>query len=334
VDIKYVVAGALTREYILPAVGRPLLDVPGGGALYGCGGVLLWEQRVGLLARVDEDYPRGWLRQLESQGIETGGVSIAPQPLDVRRFFAYDAHFRVSRGSAVAQFARRGLPFPKSLLGYRPPEELDIDRHKINVLAPSAMEIPASYREALAVHLSPLDLASHLQLASAFHAASATTLTLDPSASYMTPESLRSLRPLLAGVSAFLPSEDELRALFWGQTYDLWEMLSAIGNYGCEIVVAKRGREGQAVFDVPGKHRWEVPSYPARLADPTGAGDAYCGGFLAGLKKTYDPLQAALHGNVAASLAIEGTGALYSLGVAPGLAEARLNALADLVREI
>jgi sugar/nucleoside kinase (ribokinase family) len=70
------------------------------------------------------------------------------------------------------------------------------------------------------------------------------------------------------------------------------------------------------------------------MADPTGAGDAFCGGFLAGLKKTYDPLRAALHGNVAASLAIEGTGALYTLDVAPGLAEARLDALTDLVREV
>jgi len=334
VDIRYVVAGALAREYILPAVGLPMLDVPGGGGLYGCGGVLVWADRVGLLARVDENYPRAWLREVETQGVDTSGVSILEQPVDVRRFFAYDAHFRLSHGSAVAQFARRGLPFPKSLLGYRPPDEMTTDRLKAIPLSPSAMEIPSAYREALAVHLGPLDLASHLQLVSAFHATSATTLTVDPSASYMSPDSLRSLRPLLSGITAFLPSEEELRALFWGQTYDLWEMLAAIGAYGCEIVVAKRGREGQAVLDVPGKHRWEVPAYPARLADPTGAGDVYCGGFLAGLKKTYDPLQAALHGSVAASLAIEGTGALYALGVAPGLAEARLNALADLAREV
>jgi ribokinase len=111
-------------------------------------------------------------------------------------------------------------------------------------------------------------------------------------------------------------------------------MLSALGEFGCEIVVAKRGGRGQAVLDVQGKHKWEIPAYPARLADPTGAGDAYCGGFLAGLKKTYDPLQAALYGNVAASLAVEGSGALYALGVAPGLAQARLSAMNDLVREV
>ena len=82
------------------------------------------------------------------------------------------------------------------------------------------------------------------------------------------------------------------------------------------------------------RHKWEVPAYPARVADPTGAGDAFCGGFLAGFGRTYDPVQATLHGNVSASLKVEGSGAFYPLDMLPGLAEARLNALKDLVRKV
>ena len=100
------------------------------------------------------------------------------------------------------------------------------------------------------------------------------------------------------------------------------------------MVVVKRGGQGQAVFDVKGRHKWEVPAYPARPADTTGAGDAFCGGYLAGFKRTYDPLQAALYGNVSASLKLEGSGAFYPLEVLPGLAEARLSALKDLVRMV
>jgi hypothetical protein len=286
------------------------------------------------MARVGEDYPRKWLQELETQGVDTAGITILEQDVDVRAFYAYDANLQGTRSSPVSQFARRKLPFPKALLGYQTPIEAQADARKPDVFAPSAIEIPMPYREALAVHLCPLDFVSHVQLANAFRANSANTLTVDPSPSYMKPPFLRQLRVLLAGASAFLPSEEELRALFWGQTYDLWEMLSAVGDLGTEIVVAKRGGRGQAVLDVDGKHKWEIPAYPARLADPTGAGDAYCGGFLAGLKKTYDPLQAALHGSVAASLAVEGSGALYALGVAPGLAEARLNVMNDLAREV
>jgi len=41
-----------------------------------------------------------------------------------------------------------------------------------------------------------------------------------------------------------------------------------------------------------------------------------------------------LHGNVSASLKLEGSGAFYPLDVMPGLAEARLNALREMVREV
>ena len=98
--------------------------------------------------------------------------------------------------------------------------------------------------------------------------------------------------------------------------------------------MVKRGSLGQLLYDVAGNHRYEIPAYPARIADPIGVGDAFCGGFLAGFQKTNDPLMAALYGNVSASLAIEGSGPFYALGVLPGLAKARLQSLKEMVREI
>ena len=216
VDITYVVAGRITRDYILPPVGLPLLDAPGGSGLYACGGVRTWHDRVGLMARVGEDYPRRWLKELETQGVDTAGVTILEQDVDVRAFYAYDANLQSTRSSPVSQFARRKLAFPKALLGYQTPTEAQADARKPDVLAPSAIEIPVPYREALAVHLCPLDFASHVQLANAFRASSANTLTVDPSPAYMKPQFLRDLRALLAGASAFLPSEEELRGSVLG----------------------------------------------------------------------------------------------------------------------
>ncbi len=330
----FVIAGRITREYILPPVGHPLLDAPGGSALYAAGGLTAWEKEIGLLARVGEDYPRGWLKEIESRGINIEGIKILEQRLDLRSFYAYNEKFEITRGTPVSQFARRELTFPKALLGYQSPPEVQKDAKKPDPLAPLPIEVPGEYREAQAVHFCPLDFISHNQLIVAFKAGSANTFTLDPSPGYMSAPFFRDLRVIIAGLTAFLPSEEELRGLFWGETHDLWEMAAALGEYGCEIVVVKRGALGQSVYDVAGKHKWEIPAYPARLADLTGAGDAFCGGFLAGYRKTYDPLQAALYGNVSASLKVEGCGAFYPLDVLPGLAEARLNALKDLVREI
>ena len=57
-----------------------------------------------------------------------------------------------------------------------------------------------------------------------------------------------------------------------------------------------------------------------KVIDTTGAGDAFCGGFLAGYCKHYDPLEGVLYGNISASLKLEGSGAFYPLDVLPGLA--------------
>jgi sugar/nucleoside kinase (ribokinase family) len=111
-------------------------------------------------------------------------------------------------------------------------------------------------------------------------------------------------------------------------------MAQAVSLYGCEFVVIKRGVHGQYLYDADAKRRWEIPAYPTRLADVTGAGDAFGGGFVSGFCRDYDPLEGVLRGNVSASLMLEGQGAFHPLEVMPGLGEARLSALRDLVRKV
>ncbi len=324
----FVIAGQILREYILPPVGAPLLDIAGGSALYAAGGLALWGGDLGLLSRVGEDYPRFRLHEIEARGIDTRGVEIVQKSLDLRAFYAYDSRFEITRGSPVSQFARRGLTFPKSLLGYQGPDEGPAPPKSPD------LKIPPPYLDARAIHVCPMKLSVQRHLTSSFKSANVITLTVDPSPEYMVPQRLKDVRVALAGVTAFLPSEDELRSLFWGETHDLWDMAASICQAGCEAVVIKRGTGGQSVFDGQSKARWEIPAYPARVADPTGVGDAFCGGFLAGYRATYDAVQAALHGNVSASLKLEGGGPFYPLTTLSGLADARLHVLKDLVRKI
>ena len=60
---------------------------------------------------------------------------------------------------------------------------------------------------------------------------------------------------------------------------------------------------------------------------------AFCGGFLAGYRGSYDPLQAVMTGNISAAMVIEGTHPFYALDALPGLAKARLEALRDTIRK-
>jgi ribokinase len=195
-------------------------------------------------------------------------------------------------------------------------------------------DIPDHYLTARGALLCPMSLVTQTQLIAGMKRGQVHTFVLEPASASMTPKARRVLPALLNGVTAFLTSQEELKNLFWGETHDLWRMAEMVSVYGPEYVVIKCGAGGQLLYDVRTKRKWEIPAYPARVADPTGAGDAFNGGFLAGYCKSYDPLEGVLYGNISASLKIEGSGAYYPLDMMPGLGEARLNLLKDMVREV
>lgn len=320
----------MTREYLLPATGEPRLDTAGGNLLYAAAGLKLWEPSVGLVARVGDDYPREWLDVCRARGFDTSGIRVVPKKLDVRDFISYTESFEASRINPITHFARRGMTFPKSLLGYQPLNERKMDEEAALIVT----DIPDHYLTARAALICPMHLVTQTQLIAGMKRGQVHTYVLEPDSASMHPKARRELPALLNGVTALITSQDELRNLFWGETHDLWKMAQTISVYGPEYVVIKCGVSGQMLYDVSKKRRWEISAYPARAADPTGAGDAFNGGFLAGYCKNYDPLEGVLYGNISASLKIEGSGAYYPLDVMPGLAEARLHVLRDMVREI
>jgi len=324
---NYLIFGQLTREYLLPPMGPPRLDVAGGSPLYVAAGFRVWESGLGLVGRVGNDYPRAWLNDCMSRGLDTRGIKILNENVDAREFLAYTESFELSRINPVSQFARREMTFPKSLLGYQADKPVN---HALNLLV---TDIPADYQNARAAYLCPMDLMTQSQMIAGLKRGTTHTFILDPAPTSMTPAARREL-PLINGVTAFLTSQEEIRNLFQAETHDLWEMAADISLFGWEYVVIKCGALGQLLYVASTKRKYEIPAYPARLADLTGVGDAFGGGFMAGFCKNYDPLEGVLHGNVSASLKLEGSGAFYPLDVMPGLAEARLNVLRDMVREV
>ena len=324
---NYLVFGQLTREYLLPSVGSARLDVPGGSPLYAAAGFRAWEAGIGLVGRVGRDYPRAWLDECMSRGIDTSGVKILDEEADVREFIAYTETLEFSRINPVSQFARREMTFPKALLGYQP------DKPFAPSLKILVTDIPAGFLTVRAAYFCPMDLMTQAQLIAGLKLGTTHTFILEPASATMTRTARREL-PLLHGVTAVLASQEEMQNLFQAETHDLWEMAAEIARFGVDYVVIKCGAQGQLLYIASNKKKYVIPAYPARVTDLTGAGSAFGGGFMAGFCKHYDPLQGVLYGNVSASLKLEGSGAFHPLEVLPGLAEARLNALRDLVREM
>jgi sugar/nucleoside kinase (ribokinase family) len=330
----YILAGNLKRDILLPPFDKPLIDVPGGDLLYAAAGLLKWDKNAGLLARAGEDYPHEWLHNFEHYGLDTQGIHILPEQMELRNFLSYDEQFVRQQNNPLAHFSRLGLPFPKILLGFQPPAETAKFPTEVAVSSPRPSEIPKDYLHSRRVHLCELEYPTTSRLISTFRENQVNTLTLDPQTKWMQSSNWSDVSLILNGLTAFLPSEQELRALFWGKTTDLVEMAHAIAAHNCELVVVKCGSQGQIIYDSASHKCWQIPAYPVKMMDPTGAGASFCGGFLAGLKLTDDPLQAVLHGNISASLTIEGSGAFHILESHIGLAQARLNSLQENIREI
>ncbi len=104
-------------------------------------------------------------------------------------------------------------------------------------------------------------------------------------------------RRALAGVTAAFLGEDEASA-----QPDLLGRLAA----AVPIVVFTRAARGCELL-VDGRQR-RVGVHPARLRDPTGAGDAFAAAFLLALAEGRGPVDAARLGAAAASIVIEGRG--------------------------
>jgi sugar/nucleoside kinase (ribokinase family) len=332
--LRFVIAGCLNRDYILPISGPPQIDVLGGNLAYSAIGLKLWEATAGLVARLGEDYPLQWLDRFRSLGFNLSGIKVLSEPLDSRRFMAHDDPTTTHFLNPVQHFADRGLTYPPSMLAYQETKPRISSRETPLSQSIQISDIPETYLEASAVHICPVDYLSHLILPSIFSQGQATTITLSPAPGYMHPAFWEEIPGLLSDLTAFIPSETEIRNLFQGRRTDLWEMAEILSSFGPEFILIRTTSRGNYLFDREREKRWVVPNYQSKIVDPTGAGDALAGGFLVGYRETYDPLEAAIMGSISASMVVEGSGVFYALESMPGLIEARMMALRELVREL
>ncbi|MFQ6074483.1 MAG: carbohydrate kinase family protein, partial [Candidatus Bathyarchaeia archaeon] len=119
---------------------------------------------------------------------------------------------------------------------------------------------------------------------------------------------LSTLKTLINRSFVLFPNENEVRMLTGKEWKEGSEILI---KKGADIVAVKLGEKGCYVTD--GKENYTVKSYRAKVVDTTGAGDAFCAGFLYGLIKGKDLYTCAKLGNFVASRCINKIGARTGL---------------------
>lgn len=131
--------------------------------------------------------------------------------------------------------------------------------------------------------------------------------SFDPGAIYAR-KGLEALKPIIKKTHVMFPNSIELK-LLTGQDYK--EGAQAFIDLGVDLVAVKLGKQGCYVTD--GKESHLIEPYRVEAVDTTGAGDAFCAGFLYGLIKQKDLYACGRLGNFVASRCISKVGARTGL---------------------
>jgi sugar/nucleoside kinase (ribokinase family) len=143
---------------------------------------------------------------------------------------------------------------------------------------------------------------------------------------------LDDLKRVLARVDALIINDSEVKELTGHK--NIVTGAAAIQKLGPKIVVIKKGEHGSLLFSDDGI--FAAPAMPLRhVADPTGAGDTFAGGFMGCIAKE-DSISAAtlkravIHGTVVASFTCEKFGPNRLIEIGPKDIEQRFAQIREL----
>jgi len=310
--VNVVSIGHFTIDSVTFADGTYADDLFGGDGVYAAVGAAIWGAKVQAVSVVGRDFPRSWLKRLDAARIGTAGVRRLTSRHRLVAPMVYDRWFRRQN--------ERGEPNPATQMLSRAAQA-----RRWAMFSPKVEDAVKFLRWADAVHIAGMPIERQNAFLRLFQS-SPQLVTVDlpwPPRLY-SPGTL----PQVDLASAVLLSDAEMKGIFPGLSpTGVWKSLSL---RGARVVAIKRGSKGSTVFETGQRYGTRVAAYPTRVLDPTGAGDAYCGGFLVGLAETSNPQTAGLYGAVSASFVIEGLGAETSLGSSRFDAERRLAALKEM----
>ncbi len=192
-------------------------------------------------------------------------------------------------------------------------------------------EIPASCRDRPFVVLGNID--PLLQLAVLEQVDKPSFVAVD-TMNYWIDRQRDDLKEVIARADILIVNDAEARML--GGEANLLAAMARLLELGPRYVLAKKGEHGAVLMS----HDFEfvLPAFPLReVADPTGAGDSFAGGFIGYLAESGDTspsnlCRAVAYGATVASFAVEGLGTGRLASVTRGEVDERLKRLGDMTR--
>jgi sugar/nucleoside kinase (ribokinase family) len=274
--MSLVVVGSIALDSVFTPFGETA-DALGGSAIYfSVAGSLLHPVRV--VGVVGDDYPMAQLERLSRRGIDWSGVERAPgESFRWKGKYSYDLQSR---------------------------ETLET---RLGVFAEFAPKLPDGWHDARYVFLGNID--PELQLGVLNQIREPNLVACD-TMNYWIQRKRSELLALLKQVDILMVNDTEAREL--SGDWNIHRAGRWILGQGPSRVVIKQGEYGALLME-PGR-TFYVPAFPLEeVFDPTGAGDAFAGGFMAYLARCREINDAAMrramvYGAAMGSYAVAGFG--------------------------
>ena len=287
--------GSVALDAVETSAGSVDGVIGGSAVFFSAAASLLTPVRV--VGVVGDDYPLARLRFLRGRGVDFTGLERLPG----ESFFwggRYSDDFR-SRETTVT---------------------------RLGVFADFDPVVPNGYRDSEIVFLG--NIHPELQLGVLDQVRSPALVAAD-TMNYWIERTPDALMRVLARLDVLLVNDEEACQLAGER--DLAAAARWIRRHGPALVMVKRGEDGAVLFG--DDWTFSCPAFPvARITDPTGAGDAFAGGFLGHLARTGSRDAAALrratmYGAATGSFAVEAFSVDRFRTMSPAELEDRVRAL-------
>ena len=261
--------------------GRSFMNTLGGAGTHTLVGMRPWSDRLGFVAYRGHDLDPQHEHFLMQLGIDLRGVILRAESRTARAWQLFEPDER-----RIEIFRTSFDDFVQSKPGFE--------------------EIPADYLEARGFHLQWGSSADQAYLIKQIRASNPQARFICEPSIIDIDTALEANLSVLQQVDLFSPDREEAYKLVGSS--DIPSIFERLLSAGARCIALRMGAAGSLVGSTQGEF-YRVPAVPpAQLVDTTGAGNAYCGGFIVGLGRGEELAIAAARAAASASFAIEQIG--------------------------
>lgn len=269
------VVGSIALDDIATPFGS-VKGALGGSATYISAAASYFANPIRVVGVVGGDFPRAGFEFLEGRGVDVEGIEI----VDKGKTFRWSGRYHYDLNSR---------------------DTLSTD---LNVFEHFDPKIPEKYRKSKVICLGNIDPVLQRRVLDQIEKP---WLIVCDTMNYWIERKSKELKETLRLIDVLIVNDSEARLL--SQEPNLIKAGRVIRGMGPKIVIIKKGEHGALLLTE--QMVFSAPAYPMEnIFDPTGAGDAFAGGFVGWLQRTSDTSEenlkrAVIYGSTLASFCVE-----------------------------